>query len=464
MLNFKRFPNFLVDHIGGFTKASHICEWLNVSKSQSTFLFFKKYSSSLGSQATASNNEQQSWLPRQIYLDYQATTPLDPRVLDKMMPFYTCMFGNPHSRTHGYGWEAEHSVEAARRDISRLINADPKEIIFTSGATESNNLAIKGLVAYFNQNSNKNHIITTQIEHKCLLASCRDVQERYKWDVTYLPLDREGLVNLDQIRAAIRPTTALVSVLAVNNEIGVIQPLEKIGALCKENNILFHTDAAQACGKIPLDVKRMNIDLLSMSAHKIYGPKGIGALYIRTKKPRIRLIPVVSGGGQERNLRSGTLSPPLVVGFGEACSLAEKEMHRDTNHVSFLYKRLYEGISSKLPYVQLNGSSTFRYNGNLNLSFQAVEGESLIMLLRDIALSSGSACTSSSLEPSYVLRAIGVGEEAAHTSLRFGFGRFTTVEEIDRCIDAIVRNVSKLRSISPLWNPEGNDQWNPIWT
>ncbi|XP_053991122.1 cysteine desulfurase IscS-like [Hylaeus volcanicus] len=405
-----------------------------------------------------------SHIKRPIYMDYQATTPVDIRVLDAMMPFLTCMYGNPHSRTHSYGWEAEHYVEKARESVASLLNCESKEIIFTSGATESNNLAIKGLSWYFHQNKKKNHIITTQIEHKCLLASCRDIQERLNWDVTYLPVDRQGLVNLDQLREAIRPTTAFVSIICVNNEIGVHQPMEAIGEICQEHNILFHTDAAQACGKVPVDVKKCHIDLLSLSGHKIYGPKGVGALYIQSKKPRIRLTPIISGGGQEKGLRSGTLPTPLIVGLGAACGLAEEEMSRDLRHISSLYEKLYQGLFSKVEKLQLNGSQSQRTKTNLNISFEAVEGESLIMSLEDIALSSGSACTSASLEPSYVLRAIGVDEEVAHTSLRFGLGRFTTEEEINLCINAIVKSVKKLRDMSPLWNIDSMSQQKPVWT
>lgn len=403
---------------------------------------------------------------RPFYMDYQATTPVDPRVLDAMMPFYTAMFGNPHSRTHAYGWEAEHYVEEARKGVAELIHAQSKEILFTSGATESNNLAVKGIAAYYGQGGKKSHIITTQIDHKCLLASCRDLQERHGWDVTYLPVDHDGLVDPATVAEAIRPETALVSIIFVNNEVGVVQKIEEIGRICREKNVLFHTDGAQACGKVPIDVKAMNIDLMSISGHKMYGPKGIGALYICNRKPRIRLIPLLSGGGQERGLRSGTLAPPLVVGLGAACRIARNEMGRDTAHIASLEKRLFEGITGRLSHVKLNGSAVRRYKGNLNLSFEAVEGESLLMSLKNVALSSGSACTSSSLEPSYVLRAIGVDEETAHTSLRFGIGRFTTAEEIDACIESVVQSVQRLREMSPLWEISigAAESSKPVWT
>ncbi|EAQ92318.1 conserved hypothetical protein [Chaetomium globosum CBS 148.51] len=355
---------------------------------------------------------------RPIYLDMQATTPLDPRVLDAMLPFYTGVFGNPHSRTHAYGWESEHAVEQAREYIAKLIGADPKEIIFTSGATESNNMSIKGVARFFGRSGKKKHIITTQTEHKCVLDSCRNLQDE-GFEVTYLPVNNNGLVDLDKLKAAIRPETALVSIMAVNNEIGVIQPMAEIGKICRENKVFFHTDAAQAVGKIPLDVNAMNVDLMSISSHKIYGPKGIGACYVR-RRPRVRLEPIISGGGQERGLRSGTLAPALVVGFGEACRIAAEE----------------------------------------------IQGESLLMALKDIALSSGSACTSASLEPSYVLRALGNSDENAHSSIRFGIGRFTTEAEIDYVLKAVKERVGFLRELSPLWElvQEGVDLNTIEWT
>lgn len=358
-------------------------------------------------------------------------------------------------------------MEQARKHVGDLVGVEPKEVIFTSGATESNNLAIKGVAGYYGRVGKKTHIITTQIEHKCVLASCRDLQEQHGWDVTYSPVDRNGIVDMSKLEAAIRPGgTALVSVMMVNNEIGVVQPIGEIGRICREKGVIFHCDAAQACGKLPVNVPELNVDLMSISGHKMYGPKGIGALVVRNRKPRIRLNPIISGGGQERGLRSGTLPAPLVVGLGKACEIGVQEMGRDSRHIAMLEKRLYDQITSQLSHVVLNGSREQRYKGNLNLSFEAVEGESLLMSLKRVALSSGSACTSASLEPSYVLRAIGVGEDLAHTSLRFGFGRFTTIEEVDACARAVVKNVTKLRSMSPLWEfvtgaAAGS---KPVWT
>ena len=382
-----------------------------------------------------------------IYLDYQATTPVDPRVLEAMMPYFTNQFGNPHSRSHSFGWEAEAGVEEAREQVAHIIGADPKEVIFTSGATESNNLAIKGVARFYKDR--RNHIITVATEHKCVLDSCRHLQQE-GFEVTYLPVKPDGLIDLDQLRAAITDKTVLVSIMAVNNEIGVIQPLAEIGAICRERGAFFHTDAAQAVGKIPLDVEAMKIDLMSISGHKIYGPKGIGALYVR-RKPRVRLEPLFSGGGQERGFRSGTLAPALCVGIGTACAIAEKEMGSDNERIRKLADRLYTGITSKIPEVYLNGDREQRIPGNLNLSFSYVEGESMLMGIKDLAVSSGSACTSASLEPSYVLRALGVEVEMAHTSIRFGIGRFTTEAEIDYAVQTIVERVGKLRELSPLW-------------
>ena len=391
----------------------------------------------------------------------QATTPMDPRVVDAMLPYMTEQYGNPHSRTHLYGWEAEEAVEEAREQIASLIGADSKEIVFTSGATESNNLAIKGIAGFYKDK--KKHIITTQTDHKCVLDSCRYLQQR-GFDITYLPVQHNGLVDLDLLKAAIRPDTALVSVMAVNNEIGVVQPLSEIGALCRENKVFFHTDAAQAVGKIPVDVDAANIDLMSISGHKIYGPKGIGALYIR-RRPRVRLEAQMSGGGQERGLRSGTVPAFLAVGLGKACEVAAREMESDSVHVKRLADRLYHGITGKLQGVQLNGDESSRYWGNVNLSFAYVEGESLLMGLKDVAVSSGSACTSASLEPSYVLRALGVEEDMAHTSIRFGIGRFTTEAEIDHAVELTVSHVNKLREMSPLWEmvQEGIDLKSIQW-
>lgn len=399
---------------------------------------------------------------RSVYLDMQATSPLDFRVLDAMMPYMTELYGNPHSRTHHFGWEAEDAVEDARTKIGKMIGADSKEIVFTSGATESNNAAIKGVARFYS--AKKRHIITTQTEHKCVLDSCRQLQQE-GFDVTYLPVKKDGLIDLAELEKAIRPDTALVSVMMVNNEIGVVQPVAEIGKMCRSKGVFFHCDAAQACGKIPVDVNAMNIDLLSISGHKLYGPKGVGALYVR-RRPRVRLQPIISGGGQERGMRSGTLSTPLCVGLGEAAKVAMDEMENDHAHVTRLADRLYKGITSNVAHVQLNGSAEYRYPGNLNLSFAYVEGESLLMALKEIAVSSGSACTSASLEPSYVLRALGVEEDLAHTSIRFGIGRFTTEAEVDYAIALITKHVTRLRDMSPLWEmvQEGIDLKTIQWS
>ena len=383
-----------------------------------------------------------------IYLDYQATTPCDPRVLEKMLPFFTKVFGNPHSRNHSYGWEAEQAVETAREQVANLINANPKEVIFTSGATESNNIAIKGAADFYKDK--KNHIITCVTEHKCVLDSCRHLEER-GFKVTYLPVKSNGLVDLDLLKNSITDKTILVSIMMVNNEIGVIQPIAEIGKICRDHNVYFHTDAAQAAGKIDIDVEAMNIDLLSISGHKIYGPKGIGALYVR-RKPRIRLNALINGGGQERGIRSGTLPTPLCVGLGEACAIAKAEMKDENKKIKALYDRLYNGLHKNLSEIYVNGDQINRIPGNLNISFAYVEGEGLMMGIKDLAVSSGSACTSASLEPSYVLRAIGVEEDLAHTSLRLGIGRFTTEAEIDQAIASITKAVNKLREMSPLWD------------
>lgn len=385
---------------------------------------------------------------RPIYLDYQSTTPCDPRVLAAMLPYFTEEFGNPHSRSHAYGWRAEEVVEEARAKIAQLIKADTKGVIFTSGATESNNIALKGVAHFYR--AQKNHIVTCATEHKCVLDSCRHLeQEGFK--VTYLPVSNLGIIDLDQLRDAITERTSLVSIMAVNNEIGVIQPLAEIGKICREKGVFFHTDAAQALGKIPVDVEAMNIDLLSISGHKIYGPKGIGALYVR-RKPRVRLTALITGGGQERGMRSGTLSPPLCVGLGEACAIAEAEMGEENARLTTLRDRFYTKMRTELEEIYLNGDPSNRIPGNLNISFAFVEGEGLMMGIKDLAVSSGSACTSASLEPSYVLKALGVEEDMAHTSLRVGFGRFTTEEEVDIAAQKIITEVKRLREMSPLWD------------
>lgn len=398
---------------------------------------------------------------RPIYLDMQATTPTDPRVLDVMLQFYTGLYGNPHSSTHSYGWETNDQIEIARKNIANLIKADSKEIIFTSGATESNNLAIKGVPRFYSKT--KRHIITSKTEHKCILDSARHLQDE-GFEVTYLKVNQDGLIDLKELESAIRPDTCLVSIMAVNNEIGVIQPLEEIGKICRKHKVFFHSDCAQAVGKIEIDVNKMNIDLLSISSHKIYGPKGVGAIYVR-RRPRVRLDPIITGGGQERGLRSGTLAPALICGFGEAARIINEDMEYDQKHIKRLSKKLMDGLLS-IEHTQLNGSKTERYAGCINISFAYIEGESLLMALKDIALSSGSACTSASLEPSYVLHALGADDALAHSSIRFGIGRFTTDEEIDYVIKAINERVQHLRDLSPLWEmvKEGIDLNTIEWS
>lgn len=395
------------------------------------------------------------------YLDYQATTPCDPRVVDEMIPHFSENFGNPHSRNHAYGWNAEAAIETARSQVARLIGANPKEIVFTSGATESNNLALKGVLDFYKET--KNHIVTTVTEHKCVLDTCRHLEEQ-GFSVTYLPVQANGLIDLDQLKAAITDKTILVSIMAVHNEIGVIQPLHEIGQICKDAGVFFHTDAAQAAGKIPLEVEAMNISLMSISSHKLYGPKGIGALYVR-RKPRVRVLAQMNGGGQERGMRSGTLPTPLCVGFGKACEIAQQEMNDEFARLQSLYNQFTAKIYTELTEVYLNGDAKQRFPGNINISFAYVEGEGLMMGLKDLAISSGSACTSASLEPSYVLRALGVGEELAHTSLRIGIGRFTTADEIDYAANRIISEVKRLREMSPLWEmaQEGIDITQIKW-
>src|SRR5271154_6834693 len=382
-----------------------------------------------------------------IYLDNHATTRMDPRVFDAMKPYFMDVFGNAASRNHSFGWQAEEAVEKSRKQIADLIGATAKEIIFTSGATESNNLAIKGVAEMYAEKGN--HIITAATEHKAILDTCKHL-EKEGLRVTYLPVQKNGLIDLDALRAAITDKTVVVSIMAVNNEIGVIQPLAEIGKICREKKTFFHTDAAQAAGKIPLDVEAMNIDLMSISGHKIYGPKGIGALYVR-RRPRVRLEAIFSGGGQERGFRSGTLATPLVVGLGEAANIAKTEMGKDAEHVRKLYNKFLTELQDGVKDVYLNGDRDQRWPGNVNLSFAYVEGESMIMAIKDLAVSSGSACTSASLEPSYVLRSLGGSEDMAHTSIRFGFGRFTTEQEIDYAIALIKNSIDKLRDMSPLW-------------
>ena len=382
-----------------------------------------------------------------IYLDYQATTPVDKRVIDKMLPYFGEIYGNPHSRNHSFGWEAEQAVEVARENVANIIGANPKEIIFTSGATESNNLAIKGLADFYGDK--KNHIITCVTEHKCVLESCRLLSER-GFEVTYLQVNKDGLIDLKDLESKINEKTLLVSIMGVHNEIGVIQPLKEIGDICRKNGVFFHTDCAQAIGKIKINVDEMNIDLLSISGHKIYAPKGVGALYVR-RKPRVRISAMMSGGGQERGMRSGTLSPALCVGLGEACKICADEIDEESKRITKLKNILLEGIQGECDDIFINGSETDRVPGNINLSFAYVEGESLMMGIKNLAVSSGSACTSASLEPSYVLKALGVSEELAHTSLRIGIGRYTSEKDVRDAVKVIVNEVKRLRSLSPLW-------------
>lgn len=399
-----------------------------------------------------------------VYLDNNSTTPIDLRVVEAMMPYLTEKFGNAASRSHAYGWEGEEAVEKARTQISKLIGANPKEIVFTSGATESINIAIKG--AYEMYSEKGNHVITCVTEHKATLDSAKYI-EKHGAEVTYLPVNSLGQINLEELKNAITPKTILISLMHANNEMGTIHPVAEIGKIAKEKGILFHVDAAQTAGKLPIDVEKMGIDILSISGHKLYGPKGIGALYVRRSNPRVRLAPVVHGGGHERGLRSGTLNVPAIVGLGKACEIAINEMETEAKRVAGLRDRLHQGITKELDEVFLNGHPVERLPNNLNLSFAYVEGEALMMGFKELAVSSGSACTSASLEPSYVLKAMGVGEELAHTSIRFGLGRFTTPEEVDFAVEKVVATVKRLRDMSPLYEmaKEGIDlksvQWNP---
>jgi cysteine desulfurase len=395
-----------------------------------------------------------------VYLDYSATTPIDPRVVEAMLPYLTEKFGNPASRSHQYGWDAEAAVENARAEVAALVNADPKEIVWTSGATEANNLAIKG-AANFYQSKGK-HLITVKTEHKAVLDTMREL-ERQGFEVTYLDVLPNGLVDMAALEAALRPDTILVSIMAVNNEIGVIQPIAEIGEMLRSKGILFHVDAAQATGKIDIDLSKLKVDLMSFSAHKTYGPKGIGALYVR-RKPRVRLEAQMHGGGHERGMRSGTLATFLIVGMGEAFRLARLEMKEENERILALRDRLLKGLSD-LPEIYVNGDLAQRVPHNLNISFAYVEGESLMMAVKDIAVSSGSACTSASLEPSYVLRALGLTDELAHSSIRFSIGRFTTAEEIDFTVDLLHKQIGRLRELSPLWEmvQEGIDLNTVQW-
>jgi cysteine desulfurase len=382
-----------------------------------------------------------------IYMDNHATTQVDPRVLEAMLPYFTERFGNAASRSHSFGWESEAAVDTAREQVARLIHAaSPREIVFTSGATESDNLAIKGIAHAYKEKGN--HIITCVTEHKAVLDSCKAL-EKQGYQITYLLVDGGGLIDLQKLSDAITDKTILVSLMAANNEIGTIEPVKEIGRIAKDRGILFHSDATQAVGKIPVDVAAMGIDLLSLTAHKMYGPKGVGALYVRTSNPRVKLTPMIDGGGHERGMRSGTLNVPGIVGLGMACVIAQEEMAAESERLIALRERLKVGIMSQLDEVAINGHPTQRLPGNMNMSFAGVEGESLLMALKEIAVSTGSACTSASLEPSYVLRAIGVSEELAHTSIRFGLGRFNSIEEVDFTISRVVQEVKRLREISP---------------
>jgi cysteine desulfurase len=397
-----------------------------------------------------------------IYMDNHATSPMDPRVLEAMMPYFTVKFGNAASRNHSFGWEAEQAVETAREQIAKLIGATSKEIIFTSGATESNNLAIKGIAEMYRERGN--HIITQVTEHKAVLDTCKRL-EKYGYRVTYLPVKADGLIDLEDLKRAMDDKTILVTIMAANNEIGVIQPLAEIGKLCHERNIIFHTDGVQAIGKIPIDVQAMNIDVLSLTAHKLYGPKGAGALYVRRRNPRVQIAAQMDGGGHERGMRSGTLNVPGIVGLGKACEIAGEEMAAETERLTYLRDKLKTKLENALDYVHVNGSMEHRLPGNLNMSFVYVEGESLLMGINDIAVSSGSACTSATLEPSYVLKALGLGDDVAHSSIRFGLGRFNSEAEVDYVADKVIDVVQKLRELSPLYEmvKEGIDITKIEW-
>jgi cysteine desulfurase len=397
-----------------------------------------------------------------IYMDYHATTPVDPRVLEAMMPYFSEKFGNAASRNHPFGWEAEEAVEAARKQVADLIGANPKEVIFTSGATESNNLAIKGVAEMYREKGN--HVITCVTEHKAVIDTCKKL-EKQGLRVTYLPVQKDGRIDLDELRASITDKTILITIMTANNEIGVIQPIAEIGAIAKEKGILFHTDGVQAVGKVPFDVTSLKVDLVSISGHKIYGPKGVGALYVRRRNPRVLLAEQISGGGHERGMRSGTLNVPGIVGLGKAAQLCQQDMEKDTARLRNLRDRLNEQLHKNLDEIYINGSWEHRLPHNLNISFAYVEGESLLMGINDVAVSSGSACTSASLEPSYVLKALGAGDDLAHSSIRFGLGRWTTDEEVDYVVDKLTKVVRRLREMSPLYEmvKEGVDLSKMQW-
>ena len=397
-----------------------------------------------------------------IYMDYHATTPVDPRVVEAMLPYFTEHFGNSASRNHSFGWAAEEAVETARKQVADLIGANPKEIIFTSGATESNNLAIKGVAEMYREKGN--HIITCVTEHKAVIDTCKKL-EKQGARVTYLPVQKDGRISLDDLRAAITDKTILISIMTANNEIGVLQPIAEIGAIAKEKGILFHTDGVQAVGKIPVDVNALKVDLLSLSAHKMYGPKGVGALYVRRRNPRVLLAEQISGGGHERGMRSGTLNVPGIVGLGKAAAICQAEMATESPRLSKLRDKLNDKFHKSLDEIYINGSMEHRLPHNLNISFAYVEGESLLMGINDVAVSSGSACTSASLEPSYVLKALGAGDDLAHSSIRFGLGRWTTDEEVDYVVDKLTNVVRRLREMSPLYEmvKEGVDLSKMQW-
>jgi len=398
-----------------------------------------------------------------IYMDNHATTPLDPRVLEAMMPYLTGKFGNAASRNHSFGWEAEQAVETAREQIARLIGATAKEIIFTSGATESNNLAIKGIAEMYRERGN--HIITQVTEHKAVLDTCKRL-EKYGYRVTYLPVKADGLIDLEDLKRAIDDKTILVTIMAANNEIGVLQPIREIGKICHEKGVIFHTDAVQIVGKVPFNVIEDNVDVASLSGHKIYGPKGVGALYVRRRNPRVQIAAQIDGGGHERGMRSGTLNVPGIVGMGMACEIARLEMDTEASYLRGLRDRLKAKLESHLDYIHINGSWEHRLPGNLNMSFVYVEGESLLMGINDVAVSSGSACTSATLEPSYVLKALGLGDDVAHSSIRFGLGRFNTQAEVDYVAEKVIQIVKHLRELSPLYEmaKEGIDLSKVEWT
>jgi cysteine desulfurase len=409
-----------------------------------------------------SGNGNHSGVKLPIYMDNHATTPVDPRVLEEMLPYFTDKFGNAASRNHSFGWEGEQAVETARDRIAKLIGATPKEIIFTSGATESDNLAIKGVAEMYRQKGN--HIITAVTEHKAVLDTGKRL-EKYGYRVTYLPVQKDGLIDLDDLKRAMDDNTILVTIMAANNEIGVLQPIEEIGKLCRERGVLFHSDATQAVGKVPIDVNKQNLDLISISGHKMYGPKGVGALYVRRKNPRVQVSAIIDGGGHERGMRSGTLNVPGIAGLGKACAIASEEMAQESCKLAGLRNRLRDRLLEQLDEVFINGSMEHRLPGNLNISFAYVEGESLLMGINDVAVSSGSACTSATLEPSYVLKALGTGDDLAHSSIRFGIGRFNTEAEVDYVADKVSETVKRLRELSPLYEmaKEGIDLSKVKW-